>query len=197
MSYQFGTNWSGFSGKAGNVIGPLLAYEVLTAFFLEAGFLGVMLFGWKRVPTGCTSSPPAWSRSAPLISAFWILAANSWMQTPAGLRDRRRRPLRAGRLVAGDLQPVVPLPPRPHGARRLSHDGVRRRPASAPGICCASRETSPHGRTMLGMALCLLVCRAAADRGRRPARPEHAASTSRRRSPRSKAHWETGAAACR
>ena len=64
MAYQFGTNWSFFSEFAGSITGPLLTYEVLTAFFLEAGFLGVMLFGWNRVGPGCTSSPPAWWRSA-------------------------------------------------------------------------------------------------------------------------------------
>ena len=65
LSYEFGTNWSELSRRGGNVIGPLMSYEVLTAFFLEAGFLGIMLFGWKRVPNGCISSPPAWWRSAP------------------------------------------------------------------------------------------------------------------------------------
>jgi cytochrome d ubiquinol oxidase subunit I len=64
MAYQFGTNWSFFSEYAGAVTGPLMAYEVLTAFFLEAGFLGVMLFGWTRVGPGCISSPAAWWRSA-------------------------------------------------------------------------------------------------------------------------------------
>ncbi|HEY8247116.1 MAG TPA: cytochrome ubiquinol oxidase subunit I [Hyphomicrobium sp.] len=84
LSYQFGTNWSNFSVVVGNVLGPLLGYEVLTAFFLEATFLGIMLFGWQRV------SPNLHVLSAVLVavgtslSAFWILAANSWMQTPAG-----------------------------------------------------------------------------------------------------------------
>src|ERR1700754_4198036 len=84
MSFQFGTNWPGFMEKVGNIAGPLLGYEVLTAFFLEASFLGVMLFGGKRV------SPRVHSMSALLVaigttlSAFWILALNSWMQTPAG-----------------------------------------------------------------------------------------------------------------
>lgn len=89
MSYEFGTNWSHFSVVVGNVIAPLIGYEVLTAFFLEATFLGIMLFGWSRV------SPNLHVLSAVLVaigtslSAFWILAANSWMQTPAGheIRD--------------------------------------------------------------------------------------------------------------
>jgi cytochrome d ubiquinol oxidase subunit I len=82
MSYQFGTNWSVFAVHAGSVIGPLLAYEVLTAFFLEASFLGVMLFGWKRVGPGLHFFATCMVAIGTLISAFWIVAANSWMQTP-------------------------------------------------------------------------------------------------------------------
>ena len=96
MSYQFGTNWSVFSDKAGPVIGPLMAYEVLTAFFLEAGFLGVMLFGMNRVGKGLHFAATCMVALGTLISAFWILSANSWMQTPTGLRDQRQRPVRAG-----------------------------------------------------------------------------------------------------
>lgn len=84
MSYQFGTNWAVFSDKAGPVIGPLMGYEVLTAFFLEAGFLGVMLFGLKRVGHGLHFLATSMVALGTLISATWILAVNSWMQTPAG-----------------------------------------------------------------------------------------------------------------
>lgn len=84
MSYQFGTNWSLFSDKIGNVIGPLLGYEVLTAFFLEASFLGVMLFGWGRVSQRMHFASTCIVAVGTLISAFWILSANSWMQTPQG-----------------------------------------------------------------------------------------------------------------
>lgn len=84
MSYQFGTNWSVFSDKAGPVIGPLMGYEVLTAFFLEAGFLGVMLFGLKRVGRGLHLLATGMVAVGTLLSATWILAANSWMQTPRG-----------------------------------------------------------------------------------------------------------------
>lgn len=84
MSYQFGTNWSVFSDKVGNVIGPLLGYEVLTAFFLEASFLGIMLFGWGRVSPRMHFISTCIVAVGTLISAFWILAANSWMQTPDG-----------------------------------------------------------------------------------------------------------------
>src|SRR5215203_4427876 len=84
MAYQFGTNWAVFSDKAGPVIGPLMAYEVLTAFFLEAGFLGVMLFGLTRVGKELHFLATCMVAFGTLLSAFWILAANSWMQTPAG-----------------------------------------------------------------------------------------------------------------
>jgi len=84
MSYQFGTNWSVFSDRVGNVIGPLLGYEVLTAFFLEASFLGVMLFGWNRVSPKMHFISTVIVAVGTLVSAFWILSANSWMQTPQG-----------------------------------------------------------------------------------------------------------------
>jgi cytochrome d ubiquinol oxidase subunit I len=84
MSYQFGTNWSVFSDKAGPVIGPLMAYEVLTAFFLEAGFLGVMLFGINKVGRKLHFAATCAVAIGTFISAFWILSVNSWMQTPTG-----------------------------------------------------------------------------------------------------------------
>ena len=84
MSYQFGTNWSVFSDKAGPVVGPLMAYEVLSAFFLEAGFLGIMLFGRKRVGDRLHMFATAMVAFGTLMSATWILSVNSWMQTPAG-----------------------------------------------------------------------------------------------------------------
>jgi cytochrome bd ubiquinol oxidase subunit I len=89
LSYQFGTNWSRFSVVAGNVVGPLIGYEVLTAFFLEATFLGVMLFGFNRVPNWLYVLSAAIVAAGTAMSAFWILAANSWMQTPVGheMRD--------------------------------------------------------------------------------------------------------------
>ncbi len=89
LSYQIGTNWSRFSEVVGNTIGPLFGYEVLTAFFLEASFLGVMLFGWNRVPPWLHTLASIIVAAGTALSGFWILAANSWMQTPAGfeLRD--------------------------------------------------------------------------------------------------------------
>src|SRR4026208_272732 len=84
MSFQFGTNWPGYMNTVGNIAGPLLAYEVLTAFFLEATFLGVMLFGMNRVPPWLHLASTCLVAFGTTLSAFWILALNSWMQTPAG-----------------------------------------------------------------------------------------------------------------
>jgi cytochrome d ubiquinol oxidase subunit I len=84
MPFQFGTNWSEFSDKTANVVGPLLAYEGLTAFFLEAGFLGVLLFGRDRVPPWAHFMAAVLVAAGTLFSSFWILAFNSWMQTPVG-----------------------------------------------------------------------------------------------------------------
>lgn len=84
MSFQFGTNWPGFMEKAGNVAGPLLGYEVLTAFFLEATFLGIMLFGIRRVPNWLHTLSTFVVAFGTTMSAFWILSLNSWMQTPQG-----------------------------------------------------------------------------------------------------------------
>ncbi|MGH8795639.1 MAG: cytochrome ubiquinol oxidase subunit I, partial [Caldimonas sp.] len=101
MAYQFGTNWSYFSTFAGGVTGPLLAYEVLTAFFLEAGFLGVMLFGWKRVGLGLHFFATVMVAVGALVSATWILASNSWMQTPQGYA------IIDGRIVPTDWVAVI------------------------------------------------------------------------------------------
>ena len=84
MAYQFGTNWSGFSAFSGSITGALLTYEVLTAFFLEAGFFGVMLFGWNRVGRGLHFFSTCMVALGTIFSTFWILASNSWMQTPQG-----------------------------------------------------------------------------------------------------------------
>ncbi|MBX9607250.1 MAG: cytochrome ubiquinol oxidase subunit I [Gammaproteobacteria bacterium] len=84
MSFQFGTNWPGFMQRAGDIAGPLLGYEVLTAFFLEASFLGIMLFGRERVPPAMHLAATFFVAAGTTLSAFWILSLNSWMQTPAG-----------------------------------------------------------------------------------------------------------------
>jgi len=113
MSYQFGTNWSAFADKTGPVIGPLMAYEVLTAFFLEAGFLGVMLFGLERVGHRLHFVATLMVATGTLISAFWILSANSWMQTPAGYAVNAD-----GQFIAADWLKVIFNPSFPY---RLIH----------------------------------------------------------------------------
>jgi cytochrome d ubiquinol oxidase subunit I len=101
MSFQFGTNWPGFMNKVGNIAGPLLAYEVLTAFFLEATFLGIMLFGMNRVPGWMHIFSSAMVALGTTLSAFWILALNSWMQTPTG------QILQGGQIIVGDWWRVL------------------------------------------------------------------------------------------
>ena len=88
MSFQFGTNWSNFSQATANFLGPMLTYEVITAFFLEAAFLGVLLFGRNKVPPGVHLFAAIMVATGTFISTFWILSANSWMHTPAGVELR-------------------------------------------------------------------------------------------------------------
>jgi cytochrome bd ubiquinol oxidase subunit I len=113
MSYQFGTNWSVFSDRAGPVVGPLMAYEVLTAFFLEAGFLGVMLFGLKRVGEKLHFFATLMVAVGTLISATWILSVNSWMHTPQGFGINE-----AGQFVPRDWLAIIFNPSFPY---RLVH----------------------------------------------------------------------------
>ena len=113
MSYQIGTNWSVFSDKAGPVLGPLMGYEVLSAFFLEAGFLGVMLFGMQRVGRGLHMFATAMVAAGTFMSAFWILSVNSWMQTPAGYAVNA-----VGQFVVTDWWAVIFNPSFPY---RLVH----------------------------------------------------------------------------
>jgi len=113
MSYEFGTNWSGFIARSGSVLGPLLAFEVLSAFFLEASFLGVMLFGWKKVGPGLHFTATVLVALGTLSSAFWIISANSWMQHPAGYAWDAH-----GKLVATDWLKVIFSPTFPS---RLVH----------------------------------------------------------------------------
>jgi cytochrome d ubiquinol oxidase subunit I len=112
MSFQFGTNWPGFMETVGNVAGPLLAYEVLTAFFLEAVFLGIMLFGASRVPGWLHITATFLVAFGTTMSAFWILVLNSWMHTPAGFE------LRDGIVHATDWMAIIFNPSMPY---RLSH----------------------------------------------------------------------------
>jgi cytochrome d ubiquinol oxidase subunit I len=150
MSYQFGTNWSVFSDKVANVIGPLLGFEVLTAFFLEASFLGVMLFGWGRVSPRMHFVSTCIVAAGTLISAFWILSANSWMQTPQGFEIGAD-----GRLYPTNWPEIIFNPSFPY---RLAHM------VTAAYLCTAfvvggvgafylwNRRHVPQARIMLGMA---------------------------------------------
>ncbi len=153
LSYEFGTNWSRFSIVVGNVLGPLLGYEVLTAFFLEASFLGIMLFGWNRVSPNLHVHR---GRSSVAIgtsmSAFWILAANSWMHTPGRPRGARRHRLSRG--LAGRSSSIRA------SLSLLAHvHGVRSSPPSS--WCCVGRARATSWRdrfieeakTMLRMGL--------------------------------------------
>ncbi len=117
MSYEFGTNWSRFAQKAGPVLGPMLSYEVLTAFFLEAGFLGVMLFGMNRVGRRLHFAASCMVSTGTLISMSWILASNSWMQTPAGYTIDKA----TGRFLPADWLRIIFNPSFPF---RLVHMGL-------------------------------------------------------------------------
>ena len=138
MSFQFGTNWPGFMEQVGNIAGPLLGYEVLTAFFLEAGFLGVMLFGHGKV-----------SERVHLMATF-LVAFGTTLSARSGssrsTRGCRRRPATRSSTASststswldGDLQPVVPVPPHAHAAG-LGADRARScSPGCRPGSCCAA-----------------------------------------------------------
>ena len=122
MSFQFGTNWPGFMERVGNVAGPLLAYEVLTAFFLEATFLGIMLFGFRKVPNWVHTAATFLVAFGTTMSAFWILVLNSWMHTPAGYE------LRDGVAHATDWWAIIFNPSMPY---RLAHMLI------ASGLTCA------------------------------------------------------------
>lgn len=112
MSFQFGTNWPGYMETVGNIAGPLLAYEILTAFFLEATFLGIMLFGFSRVPQWLHTMATVLVAGATTLSAFWILALNSWMQTPVGFE------MIDGQAHATDWLAIIFNPSMPY---RLTH----------------------------------------------------------------------------
>jgi cytochrome d ubiquinol oxidase subunit I len=150
MSWQFGTNWSLFSDKTANVLGPLLGYEVMTAFFLESSFLGVMLFGWGRVSPRMHFVSTCLVAFGTLVSAFWILAANSWMQTPAGFVQGAD-----GRLFPSDWFQVVFNPSFPW---RLVHMlmGAFLTTAFVVGgtgaLYLLQKRHVKHARLMLGMA---------------------------------------------
>ncbi|MHB9327801.1 cytochrome ubiquinol oxidase subunit I [Phytobacter ursingii] len=150
MAYQFGTNWSGFSQFAGSITGPLLTYEVLTAFFLEAGFLGVMLFGWNKVGPGLHFFATCMVALGTLMSTFWILASNSWMHTPQGFS------IVNGQVVPTDWFAVIFNPSFPY---RLMHMTIAAFLSSALFVGASAawhllrRNDTPAIRKMLSMAM--------------------------------------------
>ncbi|AZC38253.1 cytochrome ubiquinol oxidase subunit I [Pseudomonas chlororaphis] len=150
MAYQFGTNWSRFSDFAGPITGTLLTYEVLTAFFLEAGFLGVMLFGWNRVGRGLHFFSTVMVSLGTLISTFWILASNSWMQTPQGFE------IVNGQVIPTDWLAVIFNPSFPY---RLAHMSIAAFVATAFFVGSSAAwhllrgRDNPAIRTMLSMAM--------------------------------------------
>ncbi|MGZ5202185.1 MAG: cytochrome ubiquinol oxidase subunit I [Telluria sp.] len=154
MAYQFGTNWSFFSEFAGGVTGPLLSYEVLTAFFLEAGFLGVMLFGWTRVGPGLHFFATCMVALGTLISATWILGANSWMQTPQGFE------IVNGKAIPVDWVQVIFNPSFPF---RLMHMAVAAFLSTALFVGASGAwhllkgNDKPAVRTMLSMAMWMMT----------------------------------------
>ena len=156
MSFQFGTNWSVFSDRVGNVLGPLLGYEVLTAFFLEASFLGVMLFGWNRVSPKMHFAATLIVAVGTLISAFWILSANSWMQTPQGFVAGEDGLLYPTNWLAVIFNPSFPY--------RFAHMVTAAYlttafvAAGVGGYYLARDRHIPHARVMLGMAMIMAIC---------------------------------------
>jgi cytochrome d ubiquinol oxidase subunit I len=158
MSYQFGTNWSVFSDRAGPIVGPLMGYEVLSAFFLEAGFLGIMLFGRRRVGEGLHLFATVMVAVGTLGSAFWILSTNSWMQTPAGHGVNA-----AGQFVPEDWWAIVFNPSFPY---RLAHMVLAAYLTTAlvvgaVGAWHLLRDRADVGaRTMFAMAMGMVVATA-------------------------------------
>ncbi|MEQ5788712.1 cytochrome ubiquinol oxidase subunit I [Erythrobacter sp. NFXS35] len=152
MSYQFGTNWSVFSDVAGPVIGPLMAYEVLTAFFLEAGFLGVMLFGMNKVGKKLHFAATLMVALGTFVSAFWILSVNSWMHTPVGYVMGAN-----GQFMPGESWwDIVFNPSFPY---RLVHTVMAAYLTTAFVVGAVGAwhllkdRASPHARTMFSMAM--------------------------------------------
>jgi len=154
MAYQFGTNWAGFAKFAGPITGPLLTYEVMTAFFLEAGFLGIMLFGWDRVGRRAHFGATLLVAIGTLISTFWILASNSWMQTPQGFAVEN------GHVVPLDWFKIVFNPSFPY---RLAHMAIAAFIVGALLVSAAGAwhllrgRRDPAVKTMFSMALWLLL----------------------------------------
>jgi len=155
LSYQFGTNWSVFADKVGNVLGPLLGYEVLTAFFLEASFLGIMLFGWGRVSPKMHFAATVIVAFGTLLSAFWILSANSWMQTPQGYRVGAD-----GLFYPTNWLEIIFNPSFPHRLAHMIFAAYLTTAFVVGGIGAfylLRRKFLSHARIMFGMAMIMAV----------------------------------------
>lgn len=151
MSYQFGTNWSVFSDRIGNVLGPLLGFEVLTAFFLEASFLGIMLFGWGRVSKRMHFISTCIVAGGTLVSAFWILSANSWMQTPQGFEVAAD-----GRLMPTNWLEIIFNPSFPYRFLHMVTAAYLTTAFVVGGVGAFyiwNKRHIPQARIMLGMAV--------------------------------------------
>jgi cytochrome d ubiquinol oxidase subunit I len=155
MAYEFGTNWSYFSSFAGGITGPLLTYEVLTAFFLEAGFLGVALFGWNKVGPGLHFFATIMVATGTLISASWIVASNSWMHTPQGFEVINNR------VVPVDWLKVIFNPSYPY---RLAHMVIAAYLATALFVGASGAwhllrrdDATRAARTMMSMAMWMVL----------------------------------------
>ena len=152
MSYQFGTNWAVFSDKTGPILGPLMAYEVLTAFFLEAGFLGVMLFGMKKVGKRLHFTATCMVAVGTAISAFWILSANSWMHTPQGYAINAQGQF----VMAGSWLKVIFNPSFPY---RFVHTVIAAYLTTSLVVGATGAwhllkdKTEPHARKIFSMAM--------------------------------------------
>jgi len=144
MAYEFGTNWSAFSNFSGSITGPLLSYEVLTAFFLEAGFLGIMLFGWDKVSKKAHFAASCMVAIGTIISMFWILSSNSWMQTPTGYS------IVNGRVEPQDWFAVIFNPSFPY---RLAHMGLSAFIATALLVAGSSAWHLLNGRRDRGVKI--------------------------------------------
>jgi cytochrome d ubiquinol oxidase subunit I len=151
MSYQIGTNWSAFSALASPVIGPLFAFEVLTAFFLEASFLGVMLFGWKKVGRGLHFAATVLVAVGTVTSAFWIISANSWMQHPTGFQQLADGSLRATSWMQVIFSPTFP--------ERLAHMVLAAYLTTALVVAGASAwrllKTGPEDETRIALKMAI------------------------------------------
>ncbi len=155
LSFQFGTNWSVFSDRTGNVLGPLLGYEVLTAFFLEASFLGIMLFGWDRVSRKMHFASTVIVAFGTLLSAFWILSANSWMQTPQGYEIGE-----AGILYPTDWLEIIFNPSFPYRLVHMVTAAYLTTAFVVGGVGAYylfRKQHVRHARVMMGMAMIMAV----------------------------------------